>query len=223
MARDWDDREEKDRLTGPILAIIFILLILVVFIFWRGAQLSGVDDAPPPEPAPPALAPEPEAEPEPEPEIVPEPETFADPAPIEAPVALEEPEIEEPAPIEELEPLPPPPPEPVEATVYFELMSAKLTDEAQALLAARLAGADWGAVSAVTVEGFTDTAGAVDYNVDLSRRRAAVVRSALVAAGAPPSVVDQSWYGETRLATDTPDGVREPLNRRATVSIRFSE
>ncbi|MEO1014621.1 MAG: OmpA family protein [Pseudomonadota bacterium] len=229
MDRERFDREERDNLTRPILAIILILLLLVVFIFWRGAQLAEAESAPEPALAPiveptapdpePAPDPKPEPAPAPEPDPIPEPEPAIDPEPLAAPV---EPEPEAPPPpIEEPAPAPPPPPDPIQATVYFELMSAKLTLEAQDLLAASFADADWGAASSISVEGFTDTAGAVDYNVALSRARAGAVRAALIAAGAPSPAIDMSWYGETRLATETPDGVREPLNRRASVTIRF--
>jgi len=67
----------------------------------------------------------------------------------------------------------------------------------------------------------TDTAGRPDYNMPLSRRRADAVRGAVLDAGAPRARVLARGYGETALAVETPDGVREPGNRRVEVVIRF--
>ena len=52
--------------------------------------------------------------------------------------------------------------------------------------------------SAITVEGFADPAGSPRYNLDLSRRRAENVRSALASLGLPQEQVSAVAYGETR-------------------------
>ena len=52
--------------------------------------------------------------------------------------------------------------------------------------------------SAITVEGFADPAGSTRYNLDLSRRRAENVRSALASLGLPQEQVSAVAYGETR-------------------------
>jgi outer membrane protein OmpA-like peptidoglycan-associated protein len=62
----------------------------------------------------------------------------------------------------------------------------------------------------------------VAYNVRLSERRAKVVADALVALGVQQSILSVDWKGKTDLAVQTPDGVREPLNRRATITINFA-
>jgi outer membrane protein OmpA-like peptidoglycan-associated protein len=76
-------------------------------------------------------------------------------------------------------------------------------------------------IRAVRVIGHTDTSGSQDYNDDLSQRRANVVRDALDAGGVDGSIITTEARGETDLARSTPDGVREPLNRRAAVTIMF--
>ena len=67
--------------------------------------------------------------------------------------------------------------------------------------------------------GHADTSGSAAYNVRLSQRRAATVRDALVSQGVTGGAITTEGRGETDLARPTADGVREPLNRRATINI----
>ncbi len=73
--------------------------------------------------------------------------------------------------------------------------------------------------SRVLVVGHADASGSVDYNLDLSQRRASVVINELVAAGAPPARVSMSWRGENQPAVSRTDGTKEPANRRVLVLI----
>lgn len=214
--RNSDDDEEG--IDWPILFAIFTLLAIAgffIFLVWRSTTLQEKTVAAHiGEPAPvevPATAPAPPAPPEP-------------------------PEPPEPAPIKEFSGDPPaapafaPPPEPttprvrdpVTATLYFDLMSADLTAEAKELLGASVADINRSRVARISVLGYTDTAGTSAYNLPLSNRRAYRVRAALVALGFQPADIDVDWFGETRLARATPDGIREPLNRRVTLVIKFS-
>ncbi|MBI1391512.1 MAG: OmpA family protein [Alphaproteobacteria bacterium] len=207
-------RDEDDALPMGLIALVLCLLLIAGFTAWWWMTR---DPAAPSQVEAPAVNPEPlpEPEPEPEPEPMPAPiEPDPEPAPEPAPEAEPEPE-----PI--IEPAPEPAPDPVRMTVYFELMSSKLSDEAVREIAARTAGLDLSAATSIRVEGFTDTAGSVAYNLPLSKGRTSAVAAALAAAGAPAGGVQTEWFGETRLATETGDGVREPLNRRATIEIRF--
>ncbi len=70
--------------------------------------------------------------------------------------------------------------------------------------------------------GHTDNSGSVKYNLRLSERRAKVVADALVGLGVGQSVLSVDWKGKTDLAVATPDGVKEPLNRRSTITINFA-
>jgi outer membrane protein OmpA-like peptidoglycan-associated protein len=70
----------------------------------------------------------------------------------------------------------------------------------------------------VVVAGHADRSGPESYNVGLSERRARAVAAALVAQGVPADVLDVQWYGETRPRVPTPDGVREPENRRVEIT-----
>ena len=71
----------------------------------------------------------------------------------------------------------------------------------------------------VTIVGHSDTSGKETFNVRLSALRADAVRTALVARGIPDDIISVQSKGETALAKNTPDDVREPLNRRSEVTI----
>ncbi len=120
--------------------------------------------------------------------------------------------------------------EPINFTVYFALNKANLTPQASSLISDAAAQALEGDIASVSVEGNTDTSGSASYNQDLSERRASVVRDALIASDVPADLIVTEALGETnqnlaRLAEEgrgpTPDGVREPLNRRTEVEITF--
>ena len=131
-----------------------------------------------------------------------------------------------PAPVQ-MPPPPPPvtPPPPVcptsEFTVYFEWDRSNLNQAALDTIDAAVERARQCNISGAVVIGHTDTSGSNAYNVGLSQRRAGVVRDALVARGFPQGLINTEARGETDLARATGDGVREPLNRRTAVTIRF--
>ena len=70
----------------------------------------------------------------------------------------------------------------------------------------------------VTVVGHADTAGPKNYNKRLSLKRANAVKSELVAQGIDPKTIRVDHRGEDELMVPTPDGVREPANRRVVVT-----
>jgi outer membrane protein OmpA-like peptidoglycan-associated protein len=72
-----------------------------------------------------------------------------------------------------------------------------------------------------TVAGFTDASGPTTYNLDLSARRARVVRDALISDGDTPESFQIEAHGETDPARATADGVRDPLNRRVIITTRW--
>lgn len=207
MARR-DERYDDGRGAFWVLVVLLLLIIAGALFLWRWWNERADEEFADTQPAP---VEESAAAPvvEPEPEII-------EPAPVEPPVEPEK--YAEPALIEEPEP---PVPEAVIFTVYFDLMKSNLTEAAAAEIDAALAGLDSYLVTSVRIDGYADTAGTDAYNLPLSARRAEAVRSYLLARGAPEGRVVTAGHGETGLALPTADGVREPLNRRAEVEIRF--
>jgi len=104
-------------------------------------------------------------------------------------------------------------------TVYFDLASWTLTAEDLKVLQDAIDAARQGRQSTIDVVGHTDTSGSTDYNMKLSVRRADVVKDALVAMGARPDAIKVSGVGESDLAVQTADGVKEPKNRRTVITL----
>jgi OOP family OmpA-OmpF porin len=122
----------------------------------------------------------------------------------------------------ELNPTPPAPPAPPPATdyqVYFDLNSWDLKAEQLTTLQQAIATARAGGQSRITIVGHTDTSGSAGYNQRLSVKRANVVEETLVDMGARREAISVSGVGESDLAVQTGDGVKEPKNRRAVVTL----
>jgi outer membrane protein OmpA-like peptidoglycan-associated protein len=106
-----------------------------------------------------------------------------------------------------------------EFIVYFPFDQYVLTPEAQAVVQQAADYAKNGNATRVVVVGHTDTSGSTAYNVRLSERRAKATADALVGLGVNSSALSVDWKGESAPAVQTGDGVKEPLNRRATIDI----
>ena len=104
--------------------------------------------------------------------------------------------------------------------VFFDFDRDEITPEAQGVLAQVISDYGAGGGSVIEVTGHTDLSGSDSYNEDLSRRRAEAVRSALELGGVPGGVILASFEGERNPLVPTPDGVREPSNRRAELRLR---
>lgn len=112
----------------------------------------------------------------------------------------------------EVPPAPPPAPAALSQTVYFAWDKSDLTPEAHAVIT-QVASEN---KTPLEVVGHTDTSGSDSYNQSLGQRRADTVADALRAQNA--TVCAAASRGESDLAVSTGDGVREPLNRRATIT-----
>lgn len=73
-------------------------------------------------------------------------------------------------------------------------------------------------LNVVNVVGHADTAGPKGYNMRLSLKRANAVKAALVKMGVDPKLIRVDHRGEDDLMVPTPDGVREPANRRTSIT-----
>lgn len=118
---------------------------------------------------------------------------------------------------------PPPPPPPPSAsaarvfTVYFAWNRSWVGPQGVAILRQAAATFRAGGVVTVQVTGYTDTSGSAAYNQRLSVRRARIVAHILAHMGVPWRSMTVAGRGENDLAIPTPNGVREPRNRRVTV------
>jgi outer membrane protein OmpA-like peptidoglycan-associated protein len=141
------------------------------------------------------------------------------PPPEPAPLPVEAPPPPPPLPVETPPPPPPPAFEAREFIVYFPFDQAVLTPEAQTVVQEAATYAGTGQATRVQVVGHADTSGSAAYNIRLSERRARAVADAMVGLGVNPALITADWRGETAPAVATGDGVKEPLNRRATIGV----
>jgi hypothetical protein len=113
-----------------------------------------------------------------------------------------------------------PPPAPAAAPsymVFFEWDRADLSQQALATIQQAADAYKRGGNPRITAIGHTDTSGPDGYNMALSLRRANAVKNALVQDGVPATQVEVIGRGEHELLVPTPDGVREPQNRRVEI------
>jgi outer membrane protein OmpA-like peptidoglycan-associated protein len=103
--------------------------------------------------------------------------------------------------------------------VYFNFNKSDLTADGQKVVDNAAAYYKKTGSLKVAVAGYTDTSGTAAYNMGLSHRRSDTVRAALIKDGVPAAAITTAWYGKTNLAVPTPDGVKEPRNRRATIAV----
>jgi outer membrane protein OmpA-like peptidoglycan-associated protein len=77
--------------------------------------------------------------------------------------------------------------------------------------------------SNILVEGHTDSAGADDYNMTLSKQRAESVTSYLSTHGIASSRLTTKWYGETQPKSDNSTAAGKAKNRRVEMVIVASD
>jgi OOP family OmpA-OmpF porin len=125
-----------------------------------------------------------------------------------------------PAPIAQVPPAQPAPPPAAAArnyTVYFDFDRSDITPDAKPILQRAASDAKAGNTTRISVTGHTDRSGPDSYNQKLSERRAASVKAELIRDGVPANEIVTIGKGESDPAVPTPDGVREPRNRRVVI------
>jgi outer membrane protein OmpA-like peptidoglycan-associated protein len=102
--------------------------------------------------------------------------------------------------------------------IFFDFDSDDINPAAAAILDNAVAA--WRQISGflVMLDGHADRSGAASDNLALSRRRANRVRAYLIGHGVPDGAITTETWGESRALVETPDGVREPQNRRVEIS-----
>lgn len=118
-------------------------------------------------------------------------------------------------------PVTPPPPPPCNTgpyIVFFEWDKSDITPEAATILNNAVAAYGNCGTAQVMLAGHADRSGAATYNVGLSQRRNASVRSYLSGRGIPDARISTEAFGETQNRVPTADGVRELQNRRVEIT-----
>lgn len=124
--------------------------------------------------------------------------------------------IAAPAPVPTL-PAPPPAAPLRNFIVYFNFDRYDLTLDARKTVQDAATTFKQSGSARISIDGYTDLAGSALYNLKLSRRRADTVRGYLVQLGVPGGAIAESWHGKENPAVPTPDGAREPRNRRVEI------
>jgi outer membrane protein OmpA-like peptidoglycan-associated protein len=127
------------------------------------------------------------------------------------------PPMMEPAPMPAAAPAMAPPPPVRTFLVFFDFDKSNLTPDARRVIEAAAASYKATGAARIDVAGYTDLAGTQAYNLRLSQRRADAVSAYLMAQGVSKRVLDVKWFGKEHPRVPTPDGVREPQNRRVEI------
>lgn len=112
------------------------------------------------------------------------------------------------------------PQQPVHFVLYFRSGSNELTPESEGLLEKILQTIKDRGSKDISVFGHTDTAGDEQYNLHLSRDRAATVGEILVHLGVDSEFISTTSHGENNQLIKTPDNTNEPRNRRVEVVVK---
>lgn len=103
--------------------------------------------------------------------------------------------------------------------VYFDFDKATLTRDGARVVDQAIAAANNGGHPQIQVTGYTDAAGANEYNLALSTRRADAVADYMVAHGVPAEEIEVAGLGEQPQQVPTPDGVPNAQNRRVVIQV----
>lgn len=114
-------------------------------------------------------------------------------------------------------PTPPPPSAVHSFLVFFDFDKSAITAAARQTIEQAAAAAKTQGAARINLTGHTDTVGTAEYNMALSLRRANAVKKVLVELGIPADEISVVGKGKTDLLVKTPDGVREPKNRRVEI------
>jgi outer membrane protein OmpA-like peptidoglycan-associated protein len=101
--------------------------------------------------------------------------------------------------------------------VFFDWDSVAISSEASQIIRDAAAAAQQLGVTRIELTGHADRSGSARYNQRLSLKRADAVKAELVALGVSADSISTVGKGETAPLVPTPDGVREPQNRRVEI------
>jgi outer membrane protein OmpA-like peptidoglycan-associated protein len=91
-------------------------------------------------------------------------------------------------------------------------------DEFEPILASAMGQ---GSIERIIIRAHTDSIGAADDNLALSRRWANDLKNWIVARGVPADVIEAQGIGESEPLETVPDETASALNQRIEIEIRF--
>jgi outer membrane protein OmpA-like peptidoglycan-associated protein len=117
-------------------------------------------------------------------------------------------------------PAPPAPQVARKFLVFFDFNSSQLTDESRTIIEAAVTSSKEVPITVIEATGHADRSGPDRYNMALSERRAAAVKAELMRRGVPVGEIVTQGKGEREPLVQTPDGAREPQNRRVEINLK---
>tara|TARA_B100002003_G_scaffold128182_1_gene118487 strand:- start:973 stop:1797 length:825 start_codon:yes stop_codon:yes gene_type:complete len=106
-------------------------------------------------------------------------------------------------------------------TIFFDFDSVELDKSAMDVISSVVKETRKNPASEILISAHTDRSGPSAYNEKLSLLRADIVKRALRKQGLGDVVISTKGLGENRPFIITEDGVREPQNRRAEISLKI--
>jgi OOP family OmpA-OmpF porin len=103
--------------------------------------------------------------------------------------------------------------------VFFDFDRYEITPQGQSVIQRVVENYRRGGSASIVATGHADRAGPEDHNMALSDRRANAVQAALLQAGVSVPI-STAALGETQPLVPTPDGEREPQNRRVEIKLQ---
>jgi len=108
---------------------------------------------------------------------------------------------------------------PMRLMIFFDYQRTEITKPAEQIIDAAVNVFKATGASSVRIVGHTDTAPSAEASKRLSQARADIVKSALASKGIPASTMTVVAAGKSETMVPTPDGQREPQNRRVEIII----
>lgn len=112
------------------------------------------------------------------------------------------------------------PGQPIHFILYFKGGTTELTTESMQIVPKILQSIVGTSSKNISVIGHADTAGDRQYNLQLSRKRAAAISRILTQQGVDSSSIKSTSHGEENPLIKTADNIHEPKNRRVEVVVR---
>lgn len=104
--------------------------------------------------------------------------------------------------------------------VFFDWDRSEITVEATTVLDSMVAAYAGCGTAPIALAGYADRSGGDAYNLALSDRRAAAVRSYLMSRSVGATAIVTQGFGEANPRVPTADGVRELQNRRVEIVVQ---